>query len=99
MDQKNTNYQFKFSIVCAVYNTAPYLHEAIDSILSQDIDFQDSVQLILVDDGSTDDSGMICDSYQKKYPNNKMPEPPLHVMKESATPKDAMSILWILMIN
>lgn len=70
MDQKNTSYQFKFSIVCAVYNTAPYLHEAIDSILSQDIDFQDSVQLILVDDGSTDDSGMICDSYQKQYPAN-----------------------------
>ena len=47
----NTNYLFKFSIVTAVYNVAPYLSEAIDSILSQDIGFLESVELILVDDG------------------------------------------------
>ncbi len=52
----NTNYLFKFSIVTAVYNVAPYLSEAIDSILSQDIGFLESVELILVDDGSTDAS-------------------------------------------
>ena len=39
----NTNYLFKFSIVTAVYNVAPYLSEAIDSILSQDIGFLESV--------------------------------------------------------
>ena len=66
----NTNYLFKFSIVTAVYNVAPYLSEAIDSILSQDIGFLESVELILVDDGSTDASGAICDEYQHKYPEN-----------------------------
>lgn len=66
----NTNYLFKFSIVTAVYNVAPYLSEAIDSILSQDIGFLESVELILVDDGSTDTSGAICDEYQHKYPKN-----------------------------
>ena len=66
----NTNYLFKFSIVTAVYNVAPYLSEAIDSILSQDIGFLESVELILVDDGSTDTSGAICDEYQHKYPEN-----------------------------
>ena len=55
----NTNYLFKFSIVTAVYNVAPYLSEAIDSILSQDIGFLESVELILVDDGSTDASGAV----------------------------------------
>ena len=38
-NRKITNYLFKFSIVTAVYNVAPYLSEAIDSILSQDIGF------------------------------------------------------------
>ena len=66
----NTNYLFKFSIVTAVYNVAPYLSEAIDSILSQDIGFLESVELILVNDGSTDASGAICDEYQHKYPEN-----------------------------
>ena len=59
----NTNYLFKFSIVTAVYNVAPYLSEAIDSILSQDIGFLESVELILVDDGSTDCCPYICDMF------------------------------------
>lgn len=70
MEQRIADYQFKFSIVSAVYNAAPYLPEAIDSILAQDIGFTDCVELILVDDGSTDESGTICDEYQQKYPDN-----------------------------
>ena len=49
---------------------ASYLSEAIESILCQDIGFKDSVELILVDDGSTDSSGKICDHYQTLYPDN-----------------------------
>lgn len=70
MKQTDREYLFKFSIITAVYNVEPYLSEAIESILSQDIGFADSVQLILVDDGSTDQSGVICDTYQEKYPDN-----------------------------
>lgn len=70
LKQTDKDYLYKFSIITAVYNVESYLSEAIDSILTQDIGFEDSVQLILVDDGSTDHSGMICDNYQKKYPNN-----------------------------
>ena len=70
MKLTNTDYLFKFSIVTAVYNVESYLSEAIDSILSQDIGFRESVELILVDDGSTDASGNICDEYQCKYPEN-----------------------------
>lgn len=47
-----TDYRFKFSIISAVYNAENYLEEAIQSILAQDIGFQESVELILVDDGS-----------------------------------------------
>ena len=69
MDMKK-NYPYKFSVVVAVYNVENYLAEAIDSLLGQDIGFQESVQLILVDDGSPDNSGQICDEYQAKYPSN-----------------------------
>lgn len=48
------------SVIVPVYNTEYYLPHCIESILSQS--FRD-LELILVDDGSTDNSGMICDQY------------------------------------
>lgn len=70
MNRESETYPFKFSIITAVYNIAPYLSEAIESILCQDIGFEESVELVLVDDGSTDSSGEICDHYQALYPKN-----------------------------
>lgn len=50
----------KISIIIPVYNTEQFLHRCIDSVLAQKFaDFE----LILVDDGSTDTSGNICDEY------------------------------------
>lgn len=63
-------YEFTFSIIMAVYNVEPFIAEAIDSLINQDIGFEYHVQLILVDDGSPDGSGEICDEYQQKYPDN-----------------------------
>lgn len=57
-----------FSIVTAVYNVEPYLAECIESVLHQDYDLA-RVQLILVDDGSTDGSGALCDAWAAKYPD------------------------------
>lgn len=54
-----------FSVLVPVYNVAPYLRECLDSILGQD--FSD-FELLLVDDGSTDDSGAICDEYAANDP-------------------------------
>ncbi len=51
------------SVVVPVYNVSEYLGRAVDSILAQSFtDFE----VILVDDGSTDRSGEICDEYTKK---------------------------------
>lgn len=53
----------KLSIIIPVYNTESYLPQCLDSILSQSFtDFE----LLLIDDGSTDNSGAICDNYAQK---------------------------------
>lgn len=62
--------KFIFSIIMAVCNTAPYLEDSVGSLLAQSIGFEQCVQLILVDDGSTDGSGLICDAYQSQYSRN-----------------------------
>ena len=50
------------SIIVPVYNVEKYLNQCIDSII--DGGFNEKCQLILVDDGSTDHSGSICDDYK-----------------------------------
>lgn len=62
-------YPFEFSVIMAVYNVEPWLREAVDSLIAQDFGFE-NIQLIFVDDGSTDGSGMICDEYAARYPDN-----------------------------
>ena len=55
----------KFSVLIPVYNTETYLEDCLQSVLNQT--YQD-FEIILVDDGSTDNSGPICDKFQKDYP-------------------------------
>lgn len=53
------------SIIIPVWNVSKYLPKCLDSILKQK---SDDFELILVNDGSVDNSGQICDEYAKKYP-------------------------------
>ena len=52
------------SIIIPIYNTEKHLHKCIQSILSLSIE---QLEIILVDDGSTDTSGSICDYWARKY--------------------------------
>ena len=51
------------SVVVPVYNVASYLEQCLDSVVNQTYK---NLEIILVDDGSTDDSGAICDRYVEK---------------------------------
>ena len=66
----NNKKDFKFSVIMAVYNAEIYMEKSIDSLINQTLSFKDHIQLILVNDGSTDRSEEIALSYQKKYPDN-----------------------------
>lgn len=59
---KNTG-QIKMSVIVPVYNVGEYIGECLNSLIGQD---SPNIEMILVDDGSTDNSGCICDEYAKK---------------------------------
>ena len=57
----------KLSIIVPIYNVAPYLRKCVDSLLAQYIS---NYEIILVDDGSTDDSGAIADEIVRETMGN-----------------------------
>ncbi len=57
------------SVIVAAYNIEDYLEKCIESLLKQSYT---ELEIIIVDDGSTDATGRICDSYAEKYDNIKV---------------------------
>ncbi|MCD8385251.1 MAG: glycosyltransferase [Clostridiales bacterium] len=59
----------KFSVIIPVYNVAPYLAECLDSVLGQTMP---GIEIVCIDDGSTDDSFSILMDYAMKFSNIKV---------------------------
>ena len=59
----------KISVITPVYQVEKYLKQCIDSVLEQSYT---NIEVILVDDGATDNSPFICDEYVRKYENIKV---------------------------
>lgn len=55
--------QYPISVIIPVYNVEKYLEQCLDSVMNQTMK---ELEIILVNDGSTDNSGHICDRYAKK---------------------------------
>ena len=62
--------KYKFAVIIPIYNVEFYLEDSIKSVINQSIGFEDNIQLILVNDGSTDKSEEICLKYKEMYPEN-----------------------------
>ena len=60
--------KYLFTIIVPVYNVEKYLKKCINSVVNQNIGFE-NIELILVNDGSIDNSGKICEEFSEKYKN------------------------------
>lgn len=56
----------KISVIVPVYNVEAYVAKCLDSLISQTLD---AIEIIVVDDGSSDGSGVICDKYAQSHRN------------------------------
>ena len=59
----------KISVIVPVYNVEKYLHRCVDSLLSQSYT---NIEIVLINDGSADRSGEICDEYAQREPRVKV---------------------------
>lgn len=58
----------RVSVIVPVYNVEKYLKKCLDSLVKQTLD---NIEIIIVDDGSTDSSSQIAKEYEEKYENVK----------------------------
>lgn len=90
----------KLSVVVPVYNVAGYLDQCMASILEPR---RDDVEFVLVDDGSTDASGRMCDAYAEQdarirviHQKNAGPSEARNMAKRR--PAENISFLWTAMM-
>lgn len=61
---------FKVSVISAVYNAEDDVDAFLYSLINQNISFEENIQVILIDDGSSDRTKALCDYWVSKYPKN-----------------------------
>lgn len=61
---------YLFSVIIAAYNVGEYLDDAIDSLINQTISFERFIEVIIVNDGSVDNTQIVAEKWKKRFPNN-----------------------------
>lgn len=59
-----------FSVIIAAYNSEKWIGDCINSLIGQDLDFKDNIEVIIVDDNSTDNTQLVCEKFIAEYPDN-----------------------------
>lgn len=83
----NTTGHEKYTVVSAVYNVAAYLDDFFYSMTCQILNFRSHIYLVMVDDGSTDNSAEIIRRWQASYPENI-----LYLQKENGDQASARNL-------
>ena len=89
--------QIKFSFIICCYNSSKYLNETIESVLNQKYN---NFEIIMIDDGSTDNTSEILNLYKKKYKNIKVysnPNMGLAYSRNYAVKKSSFD--WIVILD
>ena len=60
------SFKYKVSVIVPVYNVSEYLEECLDSLLAQTMN-KDDMEILLINDGSTDNSFEICQRYAQEH--------------------------------
>lgn len=76
--------QYKVSIIVPVYNTDQFLRKCLDSLVNQTLE---EIEIVIIDDGSTDSSPVIIEEYKAQYPRKI-----LHIRKENGGQASARNI-------
>ena len=87
MQKEGVLNKYKFSIIVPVYNAEKFLEECFESVLNQSIGFKKNVRLMLVNDGSKDNSGEMCEKYFQQFPENI-----IYIDKENGGVADARNV-------
>ncbi|MDL2246080.1 glycosyltransferase family 2 protein [Methanobrevibacter sp. OttesenSCG-928-K11] len=79
--------KYKVSVIIPTYNSQDYLNTTVDSVINQSIGFE-NIELIIIDDFSTDNTQKIIDEYVSKYDNIKT----YSLSKKTGTPGAARNL-------
>lgn len=61
---------FRFSVVTAAYNASPWIERMLASLVQQQLPFERTIQVIIVDDGSTDQTAEVVQQWVDRFPRN-----------------------------
>ena len=71
MEANMDNFEYKVTMIVPIYNMENFLADCLDSLVNQTID-PEEMEILLIDDGSPDNSIDIMREYASKYPNMKI---------------------------